>query len=138
MVKPVREWAQWVILLALGGFVGNFVLCLADHAQNGFFDRREWIGVVSSAFAVGFLLAALLVDGGPRFLRLARGVLLVQIAIGLLGFYYHGAAVLGVPMNRLWEGVVYGAPLFAPLLFPNLALLAFVGLWAAEDQTLNL
>jgi len=49
MVKPLREWANWVILLALGGFVGNFILCLADHAQNGFFNWAEWIGVASSA-----------------------------------------------------------------------------------------
>ena len=31
------EWARWVILLALGGFFGNFVLSLTDHASNGFF-----------------------------------------------------------------------------------------------------
>ncbi len=29
------EWSRWVILLAAGGFAGNFVLSLADHAQNG-------------------------------------------------------------------------------------------------------
>ena len=129
MVKPLREWANWVILLALGGFVGNFILCLADHAQNGFFNWREWIGVASSAFAVGFLVAVLVVDGGYRFLRLCRGVLLLQSGVGLLGFYYHAAAILSGPTGSLWEGIVYGAPLFAPLLFPNLALLAFIGLW---------
>jgi len=30
------EWARWVLLLALGGFFGNFVLSLTDHASNGF------------------------------------------------------------------------------------------------------
>jgi hypothetical protein len=34
------EWGRWVLLLALGGFAGNLVLSLCDHAQNGFFDRR--------------------------------------------------------------------------------------------------
>ena len=43
------EWSRWVILLAAGGFVGNFVLSLADHAQNGFFYPSEWIGVVAAA-----------------------------------------------------------------------------------------
>ncbi len=133
MVEPPREWAQWVILLAVAGFVGNFILCLADHAQNGFFDWREWIGVASSAFAVGFLLAVLLVDESSRFLRLCRAVLLLQIGVGLIGSYYHLAAILGGRIGSLWEGIVYGAPVFAPLLFPNLAILAFIGLWGLED-----
>ena len=28
------EWSRWVILLAAGGFLGNFVLSLADHART--------------------------------------------------------------------------------------------------------
>ena len=35
-------------------------------------------------------------------------------------------------MESLWENIVYGTPAFAPLLFSNLALLAFVGLWGLE------
>src|ERR1019366_7077469 len=41
--RPNPEWARWVILLATGGFFGNFVLCLTDHATNGFFLKTEWI-----------------------------------------------------------------------------------------------
>ena len=37
------EWARWVLFLALGGFAGNFVLSLTDHAQNGFFNPLEWV-----------------------------------------------------------------------------------------------
>ncbi len=38
-----REWAEWVVFLALGGFVGNFIFSVTDHAQNGFFrsDRMD-------------------------------------------------------------------------------------------------
>jgi hypothetical protein len=32
------EWAQWIVFLALGGFVGNFILSLADGHDV---DRRE-------------------------------------------------------------------------------------------------
>ena len=57
MVDPrAAEWAQWVLLLALGGFVGNFVFSLTDHAMNGFFNPVEWVPVVSSACAIAFLL----------------------------------------------------------------------------------
>src|SRR5512140_3049049 len=34
LVDPTtREWADWIRLLALGGFAGNFVFSLTDHAQ---------------------------------------------------------------------------------------------------------
>ena len=49
------EWAQWLIALSAGGFAGNFVLCLTDHAVNGFYRPEEWIPVISAAFATAFL-----------------------------------------------------------------------------------
>ena len=58
-------------LLALGGFFGNFVLSLTDHAANGFFARTEWIPVISSAFATGFLLVPLSSPVTRRFLDLS-------------------------------------------------------------------
>src|SRR3954466_15169584 len=61
-----EAWARWLVLLSLGGFVGNFVLSLADHAQNGFFRPEEWAGVVSAAAAVGVLTAVLTIpDNRP-------------------------------------------------------------------------
>ena len=123
------DWPSWVLLLALGGFVGNFIFSLTDHAQNGFFHATEWIPVASSAFVVGFLLAPFLVQIGRSFLLLCASVLLIQAAIGLLGFYYHTAANLRGPSASTFDNFVYGAPALAPLLFPNLALLALIGLW---------
>ena len=35
------EWGQWVVCMTLGGFLGNFLLSLCDHAQNGFFNPWE-------------------------------------------------------------------------------------------------
>jgi hypothetical protein len=124
------EWARWVILLALGGFFGNFVLSLTDHASNGFFDRTEWIPVISSAFATGFLLVPLIMTVTRRFLDLCLIVMIVQALVGLLGFWFHLQANLVEPGHSLWEKLVNGAPPMAPLLFPNLVGLAFIGLWA--------
>jgi hypothetical protein len=50
--------------------------------------------------------------------------------VGVLGFALHVAADLRAPAASLWDRFLYGAPLFAPLLFANLALLAALGLWA--------
>jgi hypothetical protein len=129
---PMRtaEWARWVTFLALGGFFGNFVLTLTDHASNGFFAHTEWIPVISSAFASGFLIVPLIMPVTRRFLDLCLLVLLGQAFVGVLGFWYHMQANLTEPGHSLFDRLVNGAPPMAPLLFPNLVGLALIGIWA--------
>lgn len=124
------DWARWVILLAAGGFAGNFALCLADHAQNGFFYPTEWIGVVSSAIAVGFLIGGFAHPESRPLITLNLAIMAGQVAVGGLGFVLHIRGSLANRVESLWDTIVYGAPMFAPLLFCDLALLATLGLWA--------
>ncbi len=136
MVPPrAKEWRQWVLFFALGGFAGNFLLSLSDHAINGFFHWTEWIPVVSSAFAVGFLLALLLLDTGRSFVRLCAGILSLQMIVGALGFLLHAWADWHGPAGSFFENVVSGAPPFAPLLLPNLAILGFIGIVVMTRET---
>jgi hypothetical protein len=123
------DWARWVVALAMGGFFGNFVLSLTDHASNGFFAKTEWIPVISSAFATGFLLVPLLMNVTRRYLDLCLIVMGVQAGVGVLGFWFHMQANLAEPGVSLWERLVNGAPPMAPLLFPNLVGLALIGIW---------
>jgi hypothetical protein len=123
------EWALWVLLLGVGGFVGNFVFSLTDHAQNAFFNPIEWLPVVSSAFAIGFLLVPLMMRVTVPYLWLCAVVLAAQACVGLLGFGLHAWADLRQPASTLFERVLSGAPPMAPLLFPNLVLLALIALW---------
>jgi hypothetical protein len=53
-----------------------------------------------------------------------------QVAVGLLGFFDHVRSNLARTTGIFWENFLYGAPVFAPLLFADLALLASLGLWA--------
>jgi hypothetical protein len=124
------EWARWVILMALGGFFGNFVLSLTDHAENGFFLRTEWIPVISSAFAAGFLIVPLILPVTRRFLDLCLVVMIGQAFVGVLGFWFHVRANLVEPGHNLFDKLVNGAPPLAPLLFPNLVGLALIGMWS--------
>jgi hypothetical protein len=124
-----EEWPRWVLLLALGGFVGNFIFSLTDHAQNGFYHATEWVPVVSSAFAVGFLLAPFCTPVTVRYLWLCAAVQAVQALVGVVGFYLHTSANLRGPAPDRWENFIHGAPALAPMLFPNLVLLSFIGLW---------
>lgn len=130
MIAPRSlDWARWVILMATGGFFGNFVLCLTDHATNGFFLKTEWIPVVSSALATGFLIVPIFLPVARRYLDLCLAVLALQALVGVVGFWFHMRMNLYTPGYGLFEKSVYGAPPMAPLLFPNLVGLAVLGLW---------
>jgi hypothetical protein len=124
-----EEWARWVILLATGGFFGNFVLCLTDHATNGFFLKTEWIPVLSSALASGFLIVPVAMPVARRYLDLCLVVLALQALVGILGFVLHLRMNFYTPGVSLFEKSVFGAPPMAPLLFPNLVALALLGIW---------
>jgi hypothetical protein len=118
-------WARWLVLLSLRVLVGNFVLSLADHAQDGFFRPEEWVGVVAAA-AVGSLAAVLIVPDNRPLIGLAAWVVVAQVGVGLLGFYFHVRANLGLPAADLGARFLQGAP----LLFADLALLALLAFWA--------
>lgn len=135
MVKAeTAEWAYWIMLLALGGFLGNFVFSLTDYATNGFYRPVEWLPVASSAFAVSFLLVPFLFRAGRRFLIVCALVLILQALNGVLGFFLHAAADIEGPSASALENVVHGAPPLAPLLFPNLVLLGLIALWALSKH----
>ena len=124
------EWASWVLFLALGGFAGNLGLSLLDHAQNGFARPAEWVSVGAAAFGTSFLLMATLRPGERGLQRVTLGVLALQALVGVAGFALHLSADLGRPGDTLAERLIHGAPLFAPLLFSDLALLGAIGIWA--------
>lgn len=122
------EWGRWVVLLALGGFVGNFVLALCDHAQNGFFRDTEWVAVFAAAFAVGFLAVAAFGRTPRAYLRLCLVVLALEAGVGVLGFGLHVSGSLHAAGDSFFERLVFGPPVFAPLLFANLAVLGAIGI----------
>ena len=128
--EQAEEWPLWVVLLALGGFVGNFVLCLADHAQNGFWQTIEWVPVIGAAFAFSFLLVPLMMRVGRGYVLLCLALMGVEVLIGLIGEGLHLWSDFHGTSSSLWQNFLFGAPAFAPLLFPNLAGLAGIGLWA--------
>ncbi len=123
------EWPRWLLFLTLGGFFGNLVLSLTDHAENGFFRWAEWIPVCSSAFAVAFLIMLFLVAPTNRYTKICAWVLLVQAVVGVTGFVFHADADVHGVSRSFFQNLVDGAPPFAPLLFLNLSILGWIGLW---------
>jgi hypothetical protein len=131
---PSPDWARWVVFLAMGGFFGNFALTLTDHAQNGFFHWTEWLPVASSAFAVAFLGVFFAVPVSARYVKACVAVVLLQAVVGVLGFTLHFLADLQGPSLSLFQNIINGAPPFAPLLLPNLVILALIGFWVIRVQ----
>lgn len=130
MVDPESaEWAEWVLLFTLGGFVGNFVLSLCDHAENGFFYPLEWVAVAASAVAVGFLATPLLLRVSRGFISLCAAILLAEAGVGVWGFLLHTGGNLHGPSTQMFKNLIYGAAPLAPLLFPNLMVLGMIALW---------
>jgi hypothetical protein len=85
--------------------------------------------VISSAIAVGALAVPFLTEVTRPYVRWCAWVLGAQAVVGALGFVLHAAAVTRQPAASWFEKVLSGAPPLAPLLFPNLVVLAAIGLW---------
>jgi hypothetical protein len=126
--------AWWLVLLALGGFVGNLGLSLLDHAQNGFFHWTEWIPVVAAAFGSSFLFMVWM-RPTPSLLSVTWPVLALEAIVGLVGFVLHAVSDLQRPAAGVIDRFVFGAPAFAPLLFADLAALGAIALWATASAT---
>jgi hypothetical protein len=127
------EWAHWILLFTLGGFFGNFIFSLADHAANGFFFVVEWTPVAASAVAIGFLCVPLFTRVSASFIRVCLGVLVLEGVVGVWGFALHTIGNLRGPSTHAFDNFIFGAPAIAPLLFPNLMLLGVIGLWQLKN-----
>jgi hypothetical protein len=101
---------------------------LYSHYKNDFTFRIEWTPIL--------LTPAVMIAGiGTVWSRtIARTLLPVTSALallnGMIGFYYHARGVLRRPggIKHAWYNVIYGPPIFAPLLF---AATGFLGLLAS-------
>jgi hypothetical protein len=118
---------QMAVAAALSSFMSGFE-ALYSHYKNNFQYKVQWTPIV---------ISPLLSISGFSAVRSARAAhtwlpLLSTAAIvnGGIGFYYHGRGVLRRPggLRMPLYNIVYGPPIFAPLLF---AASGFLGLLAS-------
>jgi hypothetical protein len=115
------------IATAIAAFCSGFE-SLYSHYKNGFTFRIEWTPIL--------LTPAVIVAGiGTVWSRtIARTLLPLTSALallnGMIGFFYHARGVLRRPggLKLPWYNMIYGPPIFAPLLF---AATGFLGLLAS-------
>jgi hypothetical protein len=101
---------------------------LYSHYKNNFKYKAQWSPIVIAAVLVGTAL------GAVRSVRIAKKLLpavsALAIADGAAGFYYHARGIARRPggLKHPVYNVMYGPPIFAPLLF---AACGFLGLLAS-------
>lgn len=111
-------------------FIGVDVLIA--HSQNNFF-RLEMIPLIYTPFAVlGILLKLFLPHKrwADRFFRISMGFGLV---IGLLGTFFHLAGNATAKPQPIYELIVEGSPVAAPIAFAGLALYT----WTAAKSEIS-
>lgn len=118
------------------GLLGNFLLCLLDHAQNGFWAPAEWLSVAAGAVGgVALIGRALTREDRSSERYFVWGVLAAMVAISVLGTTLHLAADLRPRNVSVLDRFRYGAPIFAPMLFADLAALGALGVLARRPET---
>ena len=86
--------------------------------------------------AVSFLTVLLFRPEDRPLTRATVIVLVLQVSVGLLGFWLHVRANALGGMEGVRDRFIHGAPAFAPLLFANLSLLAGLGIWELQASRL--
>ena len=99
-----------------------------------FFSPLEWVPVVASAIAVGFLAVPLLMRVSRRSLIFAPLCSCWKRAWACGDSCCTPPPICkGRPMHA-FDNFIYGAPPMAPLLFPNLMVLGIIALWQLRNR----
>ena len=111
-----------LLLLVSGGFWGNFFLSILDHARNGFFYSKEWAGVFIAALGgIAFLWGSLKRTLSKEDQKILLMVSILEFLTGIAGFIFHLCSF--DQTVSLIDNLLFGVPLFAPLLFSDIAIL---------------
>ena len=110
------------------------VEALYSHYKNNFKYKAQWSPIIIAAALIAASLAALRSRWTAK--KLLPVVSLLAIADGSVGFAYHARGVVRRPggMKHALYNVMYGPPIFAPLLF---AACGFLGALTAMLRTEN-
>jgi hypothetical protein len=124
--RPDRAWTaelprgQFQKHLAVATILSTFFSgfeALYSHYKNNFRYKAQWSPIIIAPL---LMLAAALSIRSPRAARMFLPAMsLLAIADGGAGFYFHARGVMKRPggLKRPLYNVLYGPPIFAPLLF---------------------
>jgi hypothetical protein len=126
-VREGRFQRQMAIATAVSAFFSGFEAWYS-HYKNNFRYRAQWTPVIIAPL---LMVAGIAAVKSPRVARTwLPAISAVAIVDGAVGFGYHARGVLRRPggLKKPFYNVIYGPPLFAPLLF---AACGFLGVLAS-------
>jgi hypothetical protein len=115
-IREGRFQEHLAVVTLLSTFFSGFE-ALYSHYKNNFRYKAQWTPVIIAPLLMG---AAALSIRRPKAARTLLPVMsALAIADGAIGFFYHARGVLRRPGGRklILYNILYGPPLFAPLLF---------------------
>jgi hypothetical protein len=115
-IREGRFQKHLAIATILSAFFSGFE-ALYSHYKNNFKYKAQWSPIIIAPL---LMLAAALSIRSPRAARTVLPIMSVAAIVdGGVGFYYHVRGVFRRPggSKKLLYNVIYGPPIFAPLLF---------------------
>jgi hypothetical protein len=115
-IREGRFQKHLALATILSAFFSGFE-ALYSHYKNNFKYKAQWSPVVIAPL---LMLAAALSIKNPRAARTVLPIMsMAAVVDGGVGFYYHARGVFRRPggSKKLLYNVLYGPPIFAPLLF---------------------
>jgi hypothetical protein len=136
-VAPISKTRQLLWLVGLG-YVAAEASAILDHARGQFENPAVWLAVVPGAFATAVTLA-MACKRNPNHSDhvIYIWTQLMMILVGLLGLGMHLSADMTPTGELSIERMINFAPVFAPLLFTNMAILGLIAVLepAPREQT---
>ena len=126
-LREGRFQKHLAVVTMLGTFFSGFE-ALYSHYKNNFKYKAQWTPIILTPMLMGAAGASIKSARAGRTWLPAMSIL--AMLDGAVGFYYHLRGVLRRPggTKTLIYNIVYGPPVFAPLLF---AACGFIGLLAS-------
>jgi hypothetical protein len=130
LVQEVREgkFQKHLAAATAASALCSGIEALYSHYKNNFKYKAQWSPIVIAGLLIGVALGSI---GSPKVAKkMLPAASVLAIADGAVGFFYHARGVTRRPgglKNPLYN-VMYGPPIFAPLLF---AACGFLGLLAS-------
>jgi hypothetical protein len=130
MVQELREghFQRHLAFATAASAFFSGIEALYSHYKNNFKYKVQWTPVATAAFLIAAALGAVKSPLAAKKLLPAASTL--ALANGAVGFFYHARGVTRRPggLKRPLYNIMYGPPVFAPLLF---AACGFLGLLAS-------
>jgi hypothetical protein len=132
-IREGRFQKHLAVATILSAFFSGFE-ALYSHYKNNFKYKAQWTPVIIAPL---LMLAAALSMRSPRAARTVLPIMsIAAIVDGGVGFYYHARGVLRRPggSKNLVYNVLYGPPIFAPLLFAACGVLGLMACMMRRER----